>query len=51
MFFAEYRALNYILLYTPCPIIISEVTLTFYETTNTEVKGGKAGETSKMCML
>jgi len=50
MSFVEYigRCMNYILLCTPCGKIISEVTLTFYETTNTEAKGGKAGETSKM---
>lgn len=31
-----------------CAIIISKVTLTFYETTNIDTEGGKEGETSKM---
>jgi len=56
MFFAEY-VLEYIecctncILLSPYVVIIFEVTLTFYETTNTEVKKGKKRETSKMLKL
>jgi len=55
-FFAEY-VLEYIecctncILLFPCVVIIFEVTLTFYETINTEAKKGKNGETSKMLKL